>query len=161
MAGSSTTRSAARAAARSQISDTIRRSVSTGRWGPWSSKVATGTRATRPWSAARRTSGQVRRSYRNGPVSDHTGQVHLLIGGDTGAARRHPHPSQVQVADHREHDRRRLVGRLLAAVLADGLGAVAAGVAGDRSVTRAWSRARRARLPGLGGGARSASSGSV
>ena len=52
----------ARAAARSQISDTILRSVSTGRWGPLSSRVATGTRATRSSPAARRTSGQVRRS---------------------------------------------------------------------------------------------------
>jgi hypothetical protein len=30
--------------------------------GPWSSRVATGTRATRSSAAARRTSGQVRRS---------------------------------------------------------------------------------------------------
>src|SRR5919206_2668405 len=123
MAGSSTTRSAARVAARWQISDTIRRSVSTGRWGPWSSRVATGTRATRSSPAARRTSGQVKRAYRSGPLSDHTGQVHLLVRGDTGAARRHPHPAKVQVADHREHDRRRLVGRLVGPVLADGLGA--------------------------------------
>src|SRR5215203_3980554 len=79
MAGSSTTRSGALAAARSQISVTILRSVSTGRWGPWSSRVATGTRATRSSPAARRTSGQVRRSYRNGPSSDHTGQVHLRL----------------------------------------------------------------------------------
>ena len=66
-----------------QISETIRRSVSTGRWGPWSSSVATGTRATAVLAGRPPTSGQVRRSYRNGPSSDHTGQVHLLVREST------------------------------------------------------------------------------
>ena len=60
--GRRTISSGAASAVSRQTSAVMRRSVSIGRCGPWSSRVATGMRQTRSSAAARRTSGQVRRS---------------------------------------------------------------------------------------------------
>src|SRR5436190_23874062 len=99
--------SGAASAVRRAISAVIRRSVSIGRWGPWSSSVATGIRQTRSSAAARRTSGHVRRPYSRG--LDHIGQVDLLERRLARIALRHPEPSLLELADHREEH-----GRVLA-----------------------------------------------